>query len=132
MKKLIITSIMAILMINMAFALSLTREFPSEAATSGAFNMDLKVTGSSGNYSLVYTIDITGGCKSIAGNTHITGGFMDEADSTNTLIINAPLTAGTCTFTGGYQLGSGTEPPITAFPIQSVSIVGTSCVPTTW
>lgn len=129
MKKIITLPLMMLLMVSTAFALSMTRELPSEAAVGTTFDMNLIVTGASGNYGVLYVIDITGGCT-IAGETHIPSGFLGLTDKTSTNEVLASSSAGTCTFTGDYQFAdaSGTL-PLTVFPTQTVTIVGEDCAP---
>ena len=102
---------------------TLTMQLPSQVNTGSAFNMNLVVADSSGNYGVLYTVDIAGGCTSAAGNTHIAGGFIDETDTTNAVNIKAPSSAGACTFTGDYQFADGSgEYPVVGFPQKTVVI----------
>jgi len=134
MKKVIIFSLMMVLLVNASLAISITRELPSTAAAGTTFVMNISVTGSSGSYGVLYDNNILGGCTSSAGNTRFVGFLFNEVDTTNSINIVAPSTAGTCIFTGTYQFATGETQPEFNFPAQTVTITGTSssCTPSTW
>lgn len=137
LKKLVIP-LMIVLMAGIASAISMTMELPSGAAIGETFNMNLITSGSSGNYGILYSFNITGGCTA-AGNTHKTGGFFDEVNRTTVVSIKAPSIPATCTFTGDYQfaLDSGIQ-SLTNFPTKSVTITSSAtttppaCTASTW
>ena len=112
---------MMVLLVNTALAISITRELPSTAAVGETFAMNFVVSESSGNYGVLYETDISGGCKSVAGNTHIVGFLFNEA--TSSINIVAPSTAGSCAFTGNYQFATGeTQPQKDFSPNESLII----------
>lgn len=131
MSKRLIYFFIFCLLISSAFAISMTSELPAQATPGGTFDMNLIVSGSSGNYGVLYIIDITGGCTSDAGETHIASGFLGTSDKTSTVSMKAPSSGGPCIFTGDYQFADATGTyDIVYFPSKTVTISG-GCVPHT-
>lgn len=124
MKKIIIYGTMMVFLVGVALAISMSLDVPSQANKGSTFSLELDAMGSSGSYGVLYTIDIAGGCTSATGNTQINNGFLAESDTTETVSIIAPSTAGTCDFSGNYQFADGTGTyPEEQFTAQSTSIV---------
>lgn len=129
--KAIILGILFVMMVGMVYGYNMDWTIPATAETSSDFNIDLTVTGASGNYGVLYTIDVTGGCTSAAGNTHIAGGFVSETDKTVSINMIAADTAGTCTFTGEYGFAdAGGQLPKENFNETTMTVTsGPGCTP---
>jgi len=127
MKKIIITMMMFILLANIAFAISMSKDVPTTVNAGETFTVrfNIDTEGYDGLYVVTYLNDVSGGCEP----QHFASGFTSPVayrDHTFT----AP-SSGSCTFSGDFQFvtdeGTGA---ITNFPQQTVQIEGV-CIPGT-
>lgn len=100
---------------------TMTRTLPATAEKGSTFTVTWNLVGASGTYGVLIEDTMAGGCKFSDGTTKFTG-ILFNPETSKSLTVTAPVAVGTCTFTGGYDLGNVSHK---VFPTQTVSVICT-------
>ncbi len=100
---------------------TIIRTIPDTANLGSTFSITYTVQQASGLWGATIVDSVSGGCKFLSGKTRMNEVMISDAGNTRTIIISAPGSAGSCTFTGDYQFGNF---PIKNFAAQTITISG--------
>jgi len=101
----------------------------SEVSPGGTFTLTYDVIAPDPPYFFSIADYITGGCT-VLGSTEIITTLTSPQTETGALTVQAPGTAGTCTFDGDWQLGANPIVPFTQGSVRVCSAV--DCVQSSW
>lgn len=91
------------------FAISgatMARSVPSQAEPSETFEIVYSVSGASGKWGASIVDSVTGGCKFPDGSATLKTVMLSTEGSVKRITVTAPVSSGTCTFSGDYKFGT--------------------------
>lgn len=100
---------------------TMTRTVPSSATLGSTFSITYTVQGASGLWGATIVDSVSGGCEFLNGKNTVNDVMISDAGDTRIIMVNAPSSAGECTFTGDYKFGNF---PIENFDTQTITITG--------